>query len=208
LEQLGLVTVPVVAAGDRYVVGYNPMKFKDLLGLSGEVRWTAEPGELFAALDQLLAALQVAALQIPADKLSYRSPDRDRDLQNFAVHTAHRVQRGLDAARTLSFGAPANEIYIEAARPHDTPAKIAQYAVDVRTRLQAWRAEAGDAPLEQIVDAYNGRITLLQLFEMITNHTAHHLRQLYVFLQRLDIEPNDPLNVEQLRGVTVLESVF
>lgn len=202
------MTVPVVAVGDHYVIGYNPTKFKDLLGLSGEVQWTAEPGELFAALDQLLGALQVAVLQIPADKLAYRSPDRDRDLQNFTVHTAHRVQRGLEAARTLSFGAPANEIYIEAARPHDTPAKIAQYAVDVRTRLQAWRAEAGDVPLEQIVDAYNGRITLLQLFEMITNHTAHHLRQLYVFMQRLDIEPSQPLRIEQLRGVTALENIF
>ncbi len=200
--------MPVVAVGDHFVVGYNPMKFKDLLGLSGETRWTAEPGELFSALDQLLGALQVAVLQIPADKLSYRSPDRDRDLQNFGVHIAHRVQRGLDAARTLSFGASTMQIYIEAARPHDTPEKIAQYAVDVRARLRAWRAEAGDAPLAEIIDAYNGRITLLQLFEMITNHTAHHLRQLYVFMRRIGIEPSNPLSVEQLRGVTALESVF
>ena len=62
--------------------------------------------------------------------------------------------------------------------------------------------------MEQIIDAYNGQITLLQLFEMIANHTAHHLRQLYVFMQRLDLEPRNPLNVEQLRGITVLESVF
>jgi uncharacterized damage-inducible protein DinB len=202
------VTVPVVALGERYVVGYNPLKFKDLLALSGEVRWTANPAELFAALDQLLGALEVAVLQIPADKLGYRSPDRDRDLQNFTVHTSHRVQRGLDSARTLRFGAPSNQIYVEAARPHDTPAKIAQYAADVRARLRAWRNEAGDAPLEQVVDAYNGQITLLQLFEMITNHTAHHLRQLYVFMQRLEIEPVQPLRVEQLRGVTVLENIF
>jgi uncharacterized damage-inducible protein DinB len=200
--------VPVVAVGERYVVGYNPAKFKDLLGLRGEARWTAEPGELFSALDQLLSALEVAVGQIPQDKLSYRSPDRDRDLRNFTVHISHRVQRGLDAARTLTFGASTKEIYIEAARPHDTPEKIARYAAEVQGRLRAWRAEAGDAALEQIVDAYNGRITLLQLFEMITNHTAHHLRQLYVFMQRVGIEPRDPLLVEQLRGVTALESVF
>ena len=197
-----------MAVGERYVVGYNPAKFKDLLWLSGEARWTAEPGELFSALDQLLSALQVAVVQIPQDKLSYRSPDRDRDLQNFTIHISHRVQRGLDSARTLTFGASTKEIYIEAARPHDTPEKIARYAAEVQGRLRAWRAEAGDAALEQIVDAYNGRITLLQLFEMITNHTAHHLRQLYVFMRRVGIEPRDPLEVENLRGVTALETVF
>jgi uncharacterized damage-inducible protein DinB len=200
--------VPVVAVGERYVVGYNPMKFKDLLDLPGDARWTARPGELFEALAQLLTALQAAVGQIPRDKLAYRSPDRDRDLQNFTIHISHRVQRGLDAARTLTFGASTKQIYVEAARPHDTAEKIAAYAAGVQQRLRAWRAAVGDAPLEQVVDAYNGRITLLQLFEMITNHTAHHLRQLYVFMRRVGIEPRDPLVVEQLRGVSALENVF
>ena len=200
--------MPVVAVGDRYVVGYNPMKFKELLELSTTARWEAEPGEMFAALDQLLTALQAAVLQIPQDKLSYKSPDRDRDLQNFTVHISHRVQRGLDAAQTLKFGASTKEIYEEAARPNDTPEKIAAYAAGVQQRLRAWRASAGDAALSQIVDGYMGRITLLQLFEMITNHTAHHIRQLYVFMERVGITPKDPLAVEQLRGVSVLESVF
>jgi hypothetical protein len=200
--------VPVVAVGERYVVGYNPARFKDLLGLSGAVRWEAEPAEMFAALDQLLGAVQVAVRQIPAELLSYKSPDRDRDLQNFGVHISHRVQRGLDAARTLTFGASTPDIYIEAARPHDTPEKIAQYAADVLGRLRAWRASAGDAALSQIVDAYNGRITLLQLFELIPTPTAPHLRQLDVFMQRLGSEPESPLAVEQLRGVTALVNVF
>jgi hypothetical protein len=208
MKALGLVTVPVVAVGERYVIGYNPMKFKELLNLTSTARWEAEPGEMFAALDQLLGALQVAALQIPRDKLSYTSPDRDRDLQNFTIHISHRVQRGLDAARTLKFGASTPEIYIEAAKPHDTPEKIAAYAAGVQERLRAWRASAGDAALSQTVDGYMGQISLLQLFEMITNHTAHHLRQLYVFMERVRIEPKDPLSVEQLRGVTALKSVF
>ena len=197
-----------MAVGDRYVVGYNPMKFKELLGLTSAARWEAEPGEMFAAIDQLLTALQTAVLQIPRDKLSYKSPDRDRDLQNFTIHISHRVQRGLNAAETLKFGASTKEIYEEAARPHDTPEKIAAYAAGVQQRLRAWRAAAGDAPLSQTIDGYMGRITLLQLFEMITNHTAHHIRQLYVFMERIGITPKDPLAVEQLRGVSVLESVF
>jgi uncharacterized damage-inducible protein DinB len=202
------MTVPVVAVGEQYVVGYNPIKFKELLQLSSAARWEAEPGEMFAAIDQLLTALQTAVLQIPQDKLSYKSPDRDRDLQNFTIHISHRVQRGLDAASTLKFSASTKEIYEEAARPHDTPEKIAAYAAGVQERLRAWRASEGDAALEQIVDGYMGQITLLQLFEMITNHTAHHLRQLYVFMERVGITPRDPLAVEQLRGVTVLENVF
>ena len=202
------MTVPVVAVGERYVVGYNPMKFKELLELKTAARWEAEPGEMFAAIDRLLTALQVAVLQIPQDKLSYKSPDRDRDLQNFTVHISHRVQRGLDAAQSLKFGASTPEIYVEAARPNDTPEKIAAYAAGVQQRLRAWRASAGDAPLGQTIDGYMGRITLLQLFEMITNHTAHHMRQLYVFMERVGITPKDPLAIEQLRGVSVLESVF
>lgn len=202
------MTVPVVAVGDRYVVGYNPMKFKELLSLTSAARWEAEPGEMFAAVDQLLTALQAAVVQIPQDKLTFKSPDRDRDLQNFTVHIAHRVQRGLNAAQDLTFVADTKEMHDTAAQPYDTPDKIAAYAAGVQERVRAWRASEGDAPLSQNVDSYMGQVTLLQLFEMITNHTAHHLRQLYVFMEQLGIRPKDPLAVEQLRGVTVLESVF
>jgi len=202
------MTVPVVALGERYVVGYNPMKFKELLNLASAARWEAEPAEMFSAVDHLLVALQTAVLQIPQDKLSFKSPDRDRDLQNFSVHIAHRVQRGLDAARDLTFIADTKAMHDTAAQPYDTPAKIADYAAGVQQRLRSWRSSEGDAPLNQVVDAYMGQVTLLQLFEMITNHTAHHLRQLYAFMQQLGISPKDPLAVERLRGVTVLDSVF
>ena len=202
------MTVPVTAVGERYVVGYNPARLKELLGISGTARWDAEPAELFVALDQLLTAVQAAVRQIPPERMSYKSPDRDRDLRTFGVHIVHRVQRGLDAAETLHFGASTKEIYEQAARPYETPEQVAGYGAQVQARLRAWRAEHGDEVLARIVDAYNGPITLLQLFEMITNHTAHHLRQLYVFLRRIGVEPDDPLPVEQLRGVTVLKSVF
>lgn len=200
--------MPVTAVGDRYVVGYNPARLKELLSLPGSARWDAEPAELFSALDQLLTGVQTAVRQIPENRLGYTSPDRDRTLQVFGIHIVHRVQRGLDAARTLTFAASTKAMYEDAARPYQTPEQIATYGAEVQQRLRAWRAEAGDTPLGQVVDAYNGRITLLQLFEMITNHTAHHLRQLYVFMARIGVEPRDPLPVEQLRGVTVLESVF
>lgn len=178
------------------------------MSLSGTARWDAEPAELFSALDQLLGAVEAAIRQIPPDQMTYTSPDRNRDLRTFGVHIAHRVQRGLDSAQTLRFTASTKELYDQAARPYETPDQVAGYAMQVQQRLRAWRSQAGDEPLAQIVDAYNGRITLLQLFEMITNHTAHHLRQLYVFMRRLGVEPTDPLPVEQLRGVTVLQSVF
>lgn len=200
--------MPVTAVGRRYVIGYNPARLKELLELPGAARWDAQPAELFSALDQLLTAVQTAVRQIPEDRLGYTSPDRDRTLGVFGVHIVHRVQRGLEAARTLTFAASTRAMYEDAARPRQTPVEIAAYGADVQQRLRAWRAEAGDAPLEQVVDAYNGPITLLQLFELITNHTAHHLRQLYVFMARIGVEPRDPLQVERLRGVTVLESVF
>jgi len=161
LAQLGLSTVPVTAVGDRYVIGYNPRNLKDLLQLEGAARWDADPTELFSALDQLLTAVQTAVRQIPQDKLSWKSPDRDRDLQNFGVHIVHRVQRGLDAAETLTFGASTKAIYEDAARPFQTPDAIADYAELVRQRVQAWQAQASDDRFQQTVDAYNGRITLL-----------------------------------------------
>lgn len=202
------MVVPVTAVGERYVIGYNPAKLKELLDLAGPARWEAEPSEMFSALDELLAALQAAVVQIPPEQLTYKSPDRDRDLRTFTVHIAYRVQRGLESARSLIYEASTKEKYEEAALPHKTPAQIAGFAAEIQERLRDWRAGTGDEALSQVVDAYMGRITLLQLFELITNHTAHHLRQLYVFMQRIGVEPRDPLAVEQLRGVSVLESVF
>jgi hypothetical protein len=208
LLDLGLSTVPVTTYQSGHVVGFNPLQLKELLHLSSDARWEADPHELFEALDQLMTAVPAAIRQIPHEQLTYRSPDRDRDLRTFGVHIVHRVQRGLDSTSTLTFGPSSKEIYDRAAQPYATSVAIAEYGAEIQQRLHDWRVAAGNAPLEQTVDAYMGRITLLQLFEMITNHTAHHLRQLYVFMRRLGLEPREPLAVEQLRGVTVLQSVF
>ena len=138
--------MPVTAVGDRYVIGYHPVRLKALLDLPGSARWDAEPAELFSALDQLLTAVQAAVRQIPGDRLGYTSPDRDRTLRVFGIHILHRVQRGLDAAGTLTFAASTKAMYEDAARPYQTPEQIASYGAEVQQRLRAWRAEAGDGP--------------------------------------------------------------
>jgi hypothetical protein len=206
LRALGLSTVPVVAVGDRYVAGWNPPKVAELVGFDLVERVTP-PEEIIASLKMLLEASLRAVRQVPDEHLQMKSPDRDRPLRQLAHHLFRVIEAGVDADILGEF--PALQWLPNSDIPaHTSAARIARYGEAVQAKVLSWFSTVDPAAFARTIDADVGPRTLSQILERTRFHNAQHLRQVYVFLGWLGIEPDQPLTPEDLAGIDLPEAIF
>jgi hypothetical protein len=58
------------------------------------------------------------------------------------------------------------------------------------------------------VGTYYGQQTAHELLERTTWHAAQHLRQLYFFLERMGIAPENPLTEEDYKGLPIPKDIW
>jgi Glutaredoxin/DinB superfamily len=206
LRALGLSTVPVVALGDRYVTGWNPPKVAQLLGFDLVERVTS-PDELIKSLAMLLEAGLRAVRQVPDEHLMMRSPDRDRPLRQLAHHVFRIIEAGVDADVLGEFPA-ADWLFGKDIPSHTSAARIARYGEAVQAKFAAWFQQLDEASFRREIETDVGQRTVAQVLERTRSHAAQHLRQLYVFLEWIGVEPDRPLTAEDLKGIDLPESVW
>jgi hypothetical protein len=206
LRALGLSTVPVVALGDRYVTGWNPPKVAQLLGFDLVERVTS-PDELIKSLAMLLEAGLRAVRQVPDEHLMMRSPDRDRPLRQLAHHVFRVIEAGVDADVLGEFPA-ADWLFGKDIPSHTSAARIARYGEAVQAKFAAWFQQLDEASFRREIETDVGQRTVAQVLERTRSHAAQHLRQLYVFLEWIGVEPDRPLTAEDLKGIDLPESVW
>lgn len=206
LAALGYKSVPVVAKGTQAVAGWNPTRLAALIGVAHQER-TAPPDELIRSLQMILDGALRAVRQVPDDRLTLRSPDRDRPLRQLAHHVFHVIEVGVDADVLERFPA---EKWLVAEDPvsHTSAERIARYGEAVRAKFNAWYAAPDPAAFNRPLDTDVGPRTLAQVLERTRSHAAQHLRQLYEFLRWCDIEPDRPLGPDDLRGIDLPQAVW
>lgn len=206
LAALGYKSVPVVAAGERSVAGWNPTRLAELVGIQ-HVERTAPPAEIVRSLDLILEAALRAVRQAPDDRLTMRSPDRDRPLRQLAHHIFRVIEAGVDADVLGIF--PAGEwLAAEDIPAHISSARIARYGASIQAKVQRWYVTYDPADFDRVIDADVGPRSLAQVMERTRGHAAQHLRQLYEFLRWCEIEPDRPLTAGDLPGIELPEAVW
>lgn len=190
LGRLGVRQVPAVAVGDRVVHGWNPTAYAALLGVEYRPRPMLSPAELAERLDQLLACGGRLAARIPAGRMGWTMPTRDRSLGDLAFHL-FRV--GLSFADAMD-GGELPEGWFRERIPEDLAdgAAVARYGALVRGRLQGWFEGAGAGEFARDVKTYYGPQPAHELLERTTWHVAQHLRQLHHLLGELGLDPGEP----------------
>jgi hypothetical protein len=206
LRELGLATVPVVAVGERYVVGWNPPKVAELLGFELVERVTP-PSELIETLQMLLEATLRVVRQVPDEHLMMKSPDRDRPLRQLAHHVFRVIEAGVDADVLGEFPA-ADWLAGKDIPSHTSAERIAHYGEAVQAKFRVWFSRLDPAAFERGLETDVGSRTLSQVLERTLSHAAQHLRQLYVFLEWIGVQPDQPLTAEDLRGIQLPEAVW
>lgn len=206
LQALGISTVPAVVVGKRHVLGWNPSKVAELVGFPLQER-VAPPAEQVASLEMLLDAALRVIRQVPDDQLMLKSPDRDRPLRQLAHHVFRVIEATVDADVLGEF--PANQWLKGGDVPeHKSAARIARYGEAVRAKVLSWFATVDEAAFARTIDADVGPRTLAQVVERTRFHAAQHIRQLYVFLDWIGVEPDRPLTAADLKGIELPDAVW
>jgi DinB superfamily len=159
------------------------------------------------ALERVLAGVEEAVRQVPGVDLHRPTPNRGRDLAElvFNIHDPIALMgASLDSGR---FEWRTENDY-ERSRRFGSTNELASFCREVRdtwaTRIRAVDSERA----LQTVETPKGRLTNEQVLQAQAFHAAQHLRQIYVFLRELGIEPRRELGAEDIEPIKLGDIVF
>jgi uncharacterized damage-inducible protein DinB len=194
--------------GDKVVLGFNQKGLAQLFHLAQSAAKPVADPQLFATLDNILAAVIRAARQVPPERLHWRTPDRERTMKVFCYHILADPNHVLDAISTRKYDGSFKLTYTEAAERFRTMDEVAEFGATTRTRLAEAATRVTTEDLAQSIDGYSGETNGHQLLHQVLSHTAHHLRQLYAMLRLLKIEPTDALKEEDFQGISMPKELW
>lgn len=204
----GFDMAPVVCRDDRCVSGVDIPAVAALLDIEYTPHPVLPPEVLYPKMVAVLDALVRYARQIPYERLTHKSPDRDRTFRELILHA-------MDAPWAFVLGYETGReqwrypAMVEAKSSTMTGEEIAAYGSRVRDTLTEWWDQAGrHDPLDRVIESYWGAQSLLDCLERETWHSAQHTRQVLMFLEQLDIEPDGPLSADDLAGLPLPDHVW
>jgi hypothetical protein len=163
---------------------------------------------LFDTLDKILTAVIRATRQVPPERMLWTTPDRDRPFKVFCYHILVDPTHVLDAIASGKYDGNFKLTYAEKAAPFVSMEDVARFGEQCRDRLREAVKTLGRAELDRAIDGYAGKTDGHELFHLVLSHTGHHLRQLYAMLGMIGVEPADPLNEEDFRGIPMPEALW
>ena len=189
-------------------MGFNRDGLAELLKIDDRSETRRADAWLFATLDKILAAVIRATLQVPPERLSWHTPDRNRPLKVFCYHILADPNHVFDAIETQKYDGSFKFTYDDAAGRFPTIAALAQFGERTRSRLNVAAKSLTEAALDRPIDGYAGPTNGHELLHHVLSHTAHHLRQLYEMLRTIGVEPIQPLGENDLKGIRLPQSLW
>jgi len=204
LEPFGVPRVPATILGGRVVHGWNPKALGELVGVPYAEREQLAPAELARRLDLILAATQRAIRQIPRERLGMKAPGRDRTVRQLGFHVFRLSAAFVD---TREQGHLHENVFEEQAPAALADGEaVARYGDLVRHRLAEYCARPGWCEGE--VSTYYGPQSAHDFMERTTWHAAQHLRQIYWFLDQMEVKAEAPLTDADLDGLPLPNEVW
>jgi hypothetical protein len=181
-------------------------QLRDFLGLPPAAD-SPEYQQYVNALERVIAGVEGAVRQVPDADLHHPTPNRRRDLAElvFNIHDPIALMgASLDSGRFEW----RTESDFERSRRFGSTIELASFCGEVRT---TWAARAREVDREcalQTVETPKGRLTNEQVLQAQAFHAAQHLRQIYVFLRELGIEPREELGAKDIEPITLGDIIF
>jgi glutaredoxin len=207
LAELGVRTVPVIRRGMDWA---NGQVLRDVARVAG-IRWGGAPilppAELVGRLTIIQSAAQRYLRQIPDARLGDMLPNRPRSYSQLVYHIFNIADAFLEHEMQ---GLPLREgAYSRVQAPGSSKGQIAAYGQDVLERLGGWWDEAGNSTdYEANAKVYYGDVTLHDFLERTTWHSGQHVRQLMMVLDKLGIQPDDPVGKDVFAGLPMPDKVW
>ena len=209
LHSLGVRSVPVLAKGEDYIFCQNLEDVAEFVGLQGSGHTPLPPDKLISKWITVLRATQRYVRQFSNEQLSERAIDnRDRSIRLLSHHVFRIGEAFLETAIDAVEYWTNNANMPPAEGSCVTGDEIAEYGDGVIGRLENWWKGLEDKSCRQKVKTFYGTPPMHQLFERSTWHSAQHTRQLMAILERLEIEPYEPLSADDLAGLPLPEGLW
>jgi uncharacterized damage-inducible protein DinB len=208
LESKGII-VPVVSVADRDIVGLDEQRLREALGLADRQRLIGELPWMVDKYNVVFEAVGRAVGQLNTEQLATWYPERGQTVRNHVLHMISVVEAGyLSHQRgTLSIE--------DMRRAKDgwyrtTPAEICEYADQVQQTVATFLSTGQPEQLNRVVVShYGGEVAVVEVLQLLLRHSAHHLRQLYWFMEReLGVELDLPLAGDDWSGIDVPADLF
>ena len=170
------------------------------LGLAIEPTEALPVGVLIERLAVVLATTTRLTSQFSAERLAHKLPNRDRTVLALANHIVEIAAGYL----LVEAGHPFDAVVAGAIPKRELePRDLAMRSKTVRARLAALRP----APRRGVATLH-GMSSSHRVLERCTWHAAQHARQLAFMLERLGVEPDQPLTSTDLQGLPLPAAVW
>ena len=207
LNKYGLRKVPVLAKGDQYAFGQMLDPFAKFAGLPMPGADRLSPEQLYKKYEMVFAAGQRYARQFPTERLRERViPHRERVIRTLCYHVFRIGESFLETWNGAEYSAKIADN--EPPESMQTGDDIARYGASVWKRYEAWWTGLEDRTLSRMLKTYYGDTIAHRVFERVTWHSAQHCRQLVAVLERMGIQPDQPLSPEDLAGLPLPERLW
>jgi hypothetical protein len=209
LEKLGVLAVPVLARGGRYIFCQNLEDVAEFVGLEGSGHTPLPPAELIAKWRNVLRAAQRYLRQFPDARLAERAiENRDRSIRLLGHHVFRIAEAFLETTIDGVEYRVSNANVPPANGTCMTGAEIAAYGDRMLARLDNWWKGLDDKSCSQRVRTFYGTPPAHQLLERSTWHSAQHTRQLIAILERYGIAPDGQLTADDLAGLPLPQGLW
>ena len=207
LNKYGLRKVPVLAKGDQYAFGQMLDPFAKLAGLPLPGADRLSPAQLYEKYGKIFAAAQRYARQFPAERFRERViPHRERLIRTLCYHIFRIGESFLETWNGAEYS-----VKIADNEPPDSLQSgddVARYGATVWTRMEDWWKALDDRSLARMLKTYYGDTSAHRVFERCTWHSGQHCRQLVAVLERMNIQPDNPLTPADFAGLPMPERLW
>jgi hypothetical protein len=159
------------------------------------------------ALERVLEAVERAVRQVPDAHLDTPTPNRGRDLRELAFNIHDPIGRMREALDSGAF-LWATESDFDRSRHFQSAAELADFCRDTRLNWLERAVAVDEEAASEFVRTSRGGLTQQQVLEAQAGHAAQHLRQVYVFLRDIGLEPRQELTRGQMTPIVLGDMVF
>jgi hypothetical protein len=203
----GARPVPIAVLGERRLSIFHVDQLRGFLGLPLQEGVAASYQAYVAALERVLEAVERAVRQVPDAQLSTPTPNRGRDLRELAFNIHDPISRMRNALDSGTF-LWATETDFDRSRHFQSAAELADFCRDTRVNWLERAAAVDDDAARTVVQTARGVLTQQQVLEAQAGHAAQHLRQIYVFLREIGVEPRQELTRDEMVPIILGDMVF
>ena len=204
LQARGVSTVPVVFVGDSYCFAQDVGVVARFLGIS-RAHSSLDPPTL---LDRYVLGLDVAGeivKQVPPELFDVRAIEpRERSVGFLGRHIFDIADRFLAGVATGRWQKARDTV----PPGLDTAGAVAAYGANVRDRIDAYRARAGEHDFGALIETYYGRPTAHYLLERSVWHSVQHTRQLSDLVKGQGITPARVIDERLTAGLPLPAAVW